>query len=72
MLLLLPGPVGTYTATARTPCETRTVALRGRLRDCASRLNVPNIFMFNDDGLNDMFQVLAPVPRPLRLQVFDR
>ena len=71
-LLLPPGAAGTYTLTARTFCETRTVTLHVGTQDCANLLTVPNIVTPNGDGLNDVFRVLAPAPRALRLQVFDR
>ncbi len=72
VLRLLPGAAGTYTLTARTRCETRTATLRVTTQDCAPLLTVPNVVTPNGDGLNDEFRVLAPTPRPLRLQVFDR
>ena len=66
------GGSGRFTLTARTRCETRTATVRVRPQDCAPLLEVPNVVTPNGDGLNDAFRVVAPVPRPLRLQVFDR
>ena len=66
------GGSGSFTLTARTRCEARTATVRVRTQDCASLLQVPNVVTPNSDGLNDVFRVIAPSPRPLRLQVFDR
>ncbi|SHL63525.1 gliding motility-associated C-terminal domain-containing protein [Hymenobacter psychrotolerans] len=62
---------GTYRLLIRTRCDTTVATVRVRKVECAP-LEIPNVFTPNADGKNDVFRIVAPSSRVMRLSIYDR
>jgi len=66
---------GPYTLTVSNECSTDTKIINVTFNECPCKLNIPNAFSPNDDGLNEIFKPVfecEPNPKQYTFKIYDR